>query len=151
VTAAEVSVEKDDSNNLVDAWATNLEEFAQQLLDLFERWITPVSQEPKQRVLVKVNPDESLILSPPQMDLFKVIAVDLGLLRDSTILRVGKELGSLPPWVNIQEEIDAKATRGPGRLFGPPLALPGGGVIPGAPAVPPPAKPDMPPPGAGAH
>lgn len=135
VTAAEAAITKDDASNLATAWAYNLEAFAQELLDLFMVYRTPAGQDPKQAAVVKVNPDESLTLSPQQLDLFKLL-IENRLLDDETILKVAKELGGIPEWVKVESVLEKVKTTPP-RLFGPALPLQGA-------AAPPPPQPPSP-------
>lgn len=117
VTATQVAVEKGEAENQIDAWRVGLQRFAQELLLLFARWQTPVGADPKVPGVVRISGDSALMLSAAQLEFIKFLAQQ-GAVRDETLLRVGKEIGALPAWLEPAVEVAAMKTEAPKLLGG---------------------------------
>ena len=138
-TAAEVMIEKGEADSQVGAWAIGFQRFLQGILDLMARYITPADAEPKTLGVVSLRIDDVLVMPPAQIELVKYLR-EKGDISQRTILRMSKESGLLPVWVDIDAEIEATKTAAP-QFLGVPIPLPNPGQPPANPPATPPATP----------
>ncbi len=119
-TAAEIMIEKGEADSQIGAWALSFERFLQGILGLMARWVTPAEQpEAPSFGVVSLAMDDALVMPPSQIELVKYLR-EKNDISQRTILRMAKESGLLPVWVDIDAEIEATKTSAPS-LLGVPL------------------------------
>lgn len=119
-TAAEIMIEKGEADSQIGAWAVSFERFLNGILGLMARWVTPAEQANVPSFgVVSLAMDDALVMPPSQIDLVKYLR-EKGDISQRTILRMTKESGLLPVWVDIDAEIEATKTAAP-TLLGSPL------------------------------
>lgn len=137
-TAAEVMIEKGEADSQIEAWAISFQRFLQGILGLMARWVTPAERpEVPSFGTVSLSMDDALVMPASQIELVKYLR-EKNDISQRTILRMVKESGLLPVWVDIDAEIEATKTAAP-VLFGTPLPLQRSTPTPdptGAPATP---------------